>query len=80
MATVSSPSLVDALRLYRLLDPKQLEELKSLELPLKELNCGFKTDRDIGLLRSIKTLEKINGKTAREFWKEVEAKQKEKSQ
>ena len=31
MATVSSSSLVDALRQYRLLEPTQLEELKNLQ-------------------------------------------------
>jgi hypothetical protein len=31
MATVSSSSLVDALRQYRLLEPAQLEQLKNLQ-------------------------------------------------
>jgi hypothetical protein len=39
---------------------------------LKALTLDFKPDRDSGLLRSIKTLETINGKPASEFWKEEE--------
>jgi hypothetical protein len=41
-------------------------------LPLKEVSCEFKPERDAAILRSIKTLEKINGKPAKEFWKEVD--------
>jgi len=41
--------------------------------PLKELRCDFKPERDAEVLRSIKTLEKINDKPAAEFWKEVDA-------
>ena len=44
-------------------------------LPLKELDCDFKPERDADILRSIKTLEKINDKPAAEFWKKVEANQ-----
>jgi serine/threonine protein kinase/Leucine-rich repeat (LRR) protein len=43
------------------------------DMPLKELNCDFMPDRDAKILRSIKTLEKINNKPAAEFWKEVDA-------
>jgi len=43
-------------------------------MPLKDLRCDFKPERDAGVLRSIKTLETINGKPAQEFWKEVDAK------
>ena len=42
------------------------------DMPLKILCCDFKPERDTELLRSIKTLETINGKPAAEFWKEVE--------
>jgi Leucine-rich repeat (LRR) protein len=45
-------------------------------MPLKQLWCDFKLERDAEILRSIKTLEKINGKPAKEFWKEVEAREK----
>jgi hypothetical protein len=41
-------------------------------LPLKSLICDFNADRDAEILRSIKTLETINGKPMKEFWKEVE--------
>jgi hypothetical protein len=42
-------------------------------MPLKELRCDFKPERDADILRSIKTLEKINDKPAAEFWKAVDA-------
>jgi Leucine-rich repeat (LRR) protein len=45
------------------------------QLPLKKLVIDFQPERDIEILRSIKTLEKINEKPAAEFWKEVEEKQ-----
>ena len=44
------------------------------EMPLKELSCDFRPERDGEILRSIKTLETINGKPAAEFWKDVEKK------
>jgi serine/threonine protein kinase len=43
-------------------------------LPLKELSCDFLPERDAAILRSIRTLEKINDQPAPEFWKEAEAK------
>ncbi len=46
------------------------------DMPLTDLQCDFKPDRDTEILRSIKTLETINGKPAAEFWKEVEGQQK----
>jgi serine/threonine protein kinase len=42
-------------------------------LPLKVLDCDFRPTRDTAVLRSIKTLETINGKPAAEFWKKVPA-------
>ncbi|HVS35715.1 MAG TPA: protein kinase, partial [Gemmataceae bacterium] len=36
-------------------------------MPLKELWCDFKPERDAAVLRSIPTLETINGKPAKEF-------------
>ena len=42
-------------------------------MPLKALGCDFKPERDAEVLRSIKTLEKINDKPAAEFWKNVDA-------
>jgi Leucine-rich repeat (LRR) protein len=44
------------------------------EMPLNNLHLDFKPFRDTELLRSIKTLETINGKPAAEFWKVVEGK------
>jgi hypothetical protein len=55
--------------------PRYLAPLK--DMPLKELWCDFKPARDAEILRAIKTLEKINGKPAAEFWKEVDTKKKE---
>ena len=40
-------------------------------MPLKQLSCDFKPERDAEILRSIKTLETINDKPAAEFWKAV---------
>jgi hypothetical protein len=40
-------------------------------MPLKNLSCDFKAERDTEILRSIRTLEKINDKPAAEFWKDV---------
>ncbi|MFO1045092.1 MAG: SUMF1/EgtB/PvdO family nonheme iron enzyme [Planctomycetaceae bacterium] len=40
-------------------------------MPLKNVEFNFKADRDADILRSIKTLEHINGKTVADFWKEV---------
>jgi WD40 repeat protein len=53
----------------------QVTDLSPLRgLPLKALTCDFKPERDAEILRSLKTLETINGKPAAEFWKEVDAK------
>src|ERR1022692_2779263 len=38
-------------------------------MPLKALQCDFKAERDGEILRSITTLETINGKDAKEFLK-----------
>jgi len=43
-------------------------------MPLKAIRCDFQPDRDAKLLRSLNTLETINGKSAAEFWKEVDGK------
>ena len=45
-------------------------------MPLVDLHCDFKPDRDAEILRSIKTLEGINYKPAAEFWKDVEEQRK----
>jgi hypothetical protein len=41
-------------------------------MPLRELVCTFKAERDAKILRSIKTLEHINNRPAADFWKEVD--------
>jgi hypothetical protein len=41
---------------------------------LQEIRCDVKPDRDAQVLRSIRGLETINGKSVAEFWKEVEKK------
>jgi Leucine-rich repeat (LRR) protein len=43
-------------------------------MPLEALDCDFEVKRDAEILRSIKTLEKINGKTKEAFWKDVDQK------
>ena len=43
-------------------------------MPLKGLYCDFRPERDAEILRSISTLETINGKPAVEFWKDAEKK------
>lgn len=44
-------------------------------MPLSHIRLDFNPSRHTELLRSIKTLELINDKTAAEFWREVEQKQ-----
>lgn len=55
---------------------KDISALKGM--PLKKLSITIRSDRDIELLRSNKTLENINGKPVAEFWREVEEQQKKK--
>jgi serine/threonine protein kinase len=43
------------------------------DTPLKFLWCDFKAERDADVLRAIKTLQTINDKPAKEFWKTVDA-------
>jgi formylglycine-generating enzyme required for sulfatase activity len=43
-------------------------------MPLKALECDLQPERKMEILRSIKTLEQINGRPAAEFWNEVEQK------
>jgi serine/threonine protein kinase/Leucine-rich repeat (LRR) protein len=42
-------------------------------MPLTRLFVDFKPERDTAVLRSIKTLEQINGVPIAEFWKQVDA-------
>jgi Leucine-rich repeat (LRR) protein len=54
----------------------QVSDLSPLKgMPLAYLRCDFKPERDAAILRSIPTLETINDKPAKEFWKEVGQKQ-----
>ena len=41
------------------------------DMPLKQIRCDFQPMRDTELLRSIKTLENINGQPAADFWKAI---------
>ncbi len=50
-----------------------LSPLKSM--PLEILRCDFKPERDAEILRAIPTLKTINDKPAKEFWKELDARQ-----
>jgi hypothetical protein len=53
----------------------QVSDLSPLVgMPLKVIGCDFKAERDAEILRSIKTLETINGKPAKEFWQEIDKK------
>jgi formylglycine-generating enzyme required for sulfatase activity/WD40 repeat protein len=46
------------------------------DLALKKLSCDFRAERDARILRSIKTLEEINGVSVEKFWKEADEKGK----
>ncbi|HBI46496.1 MAG TPA: hypothetical protein DDY78_27130 [Planctomycetales bacterium] len=45
-------------------------------MPLEELACDHKPERDADLLLSITTLTRINFKSAAQFWKETDAEAK----
>jgi Leucine-rich repeat (LRR) protein len=64
-----------SLRSLRCGDTRVLDLAVLRNMPLTELHCDFKAERDQEVLRSIKSLETINDKPAAEFWKEVEEKQ-----
>ena len=40
-------------------------------LPLESLQFDGERQKDLQVVRSLKTLEQINGKSAAEFWKDV---------
>jgi hypothetical protein len=46
------------------------------DLPLTWLVCDFRPERDAAILRAMPTLQTINEKPAAHFWKEVDAKAK----
>ncbi|MEQ1862624.1 MAG: serine/threonine-protein kinase [Chthoniobacteraceae bacterium] len=66
-------SPVKGMALTRLIcDQAFIEDLEPLRgMPLKEIECDFDPARDTELLRSIRTLAKINGMPAAEFWKQA---------
>jgi eukaryotic-like serine/threonine-protein kinase len=43
------------------------------DLPLKNVECDFQPARDAAILRSIKSLQTINGKPVEQFWRELGA-------
>jgi len=52
----------------------EVTDLAALKgMPLRVLYCRFNPTRDAEVLRSIETLETINGKPAVQFWKEYDA-------
>jgi hypothetical protein len=73
---VSDLSPLAGMPLTQLLcDGTKVTDLAPLKgMPLKVLACDFKAERDADILRSIKTLRKINAKPAKQFWDEVDRK------
>ena len=45
-------------------------------MPLRSVTCDFVAARDTELLRGLKSLERINNKKAKEFWDEIDARQR----
>jgi hypothetical protein len=55
-------------------DGTKVTDLSPLRgMPLIELRCDLKPERDAEILHSLKSLETINGKSVKEFWKALEA-------
>ena len=52
-----------------LLDTKVTDLSPLKDMPLTNLTCDFKPDRDAAVLRSISTLQTLNDKPAREVLK-----------
>jgi hypothetical protein len=75
---VSDLSPLKGMRLWALdCAGTQVTDLSPLKgMRLRHLRCDIKTERDKEVLRSLTTLETINGKPAKEFWKEVDAKKR----
>lgn len=73
--TVTDLSPLEGMRLryvdYRGTPVADISTLKNM--PLEEVHCDFRADRDEAVLRSIPTLRTINGKPAAEFWEDVDA-------
>jgi serine/threonine protein kinase/Leucine-rich repeat (LRR) protein len=70
---VSDISALQNMKLVRLnCSGAQVTDLSPLRgMPLESLICDFRPERDAQILRSITTLQKINDKPAKEFWKDV---------
>jgi WD40 repeat protein/serine/threonine protein kinase len=68
---VTDLSPLQGMKLIRLeIQAIQVADLSPLRgMPLKELHCDFKRERDAPILRSIKTLETINGNRAKDVLK-----------
>jgi Leucine-rich repeat (LRR) protein len=68
-------AIVRGMPLTRLLCQKtKVTDLSPLRgMPFKVLYCDFVPERDTETLRTIATLERINGLSAAEFWRQVEA-------
>ena len=73
---VSDLSPVKGMPLERItIHGTKITDLSPLKgMPLTQIYLDFQPQRDTELLRSIGTLENINGKPAAEFWKENDAK------
>jgi WD40 repeat protein/Leucine-rich repeat (LRR) protein len=73
---VTDLSRLKGLNLKRLrMENTKVADIDPLKgMPLKELDISFQVKRDAEILRSITTLETINGQTRDAFWKEVDAK------
>lgn len=69
---VSSLAPIAALKLKKLICTRcPIQDFSPLiGMPLKEIELDFEANRDAHILRTIATLEKINGKSAEDFWKE----------
>jgi hypothetical protein len=74
--SVTDLSPLRGMPLQRLwLDDTAVSDLSPLKgMPLKDIHCDFQRGRDAEFLRSFKTLETINGKSAAVFWKEQDGK------
>jgi Leucine-rich repeat (LRR) protein len=57
------------------IDGSKVTDLSPLRgMPLTSLSLTFRPERDTEIVRSLTTLQMINGKPAAEFWKEVDGK------
>jgi serine/threonine protein kinase/Leucine-rich repeat (LRR) protein len=70
---VSDISALQNMKLVRLnCAGAQVTDLSPVRgMPLEWITCDFKPERDAQLLRSLTTLQSINDKPAKEFWKDV---------